>query len=88
VYRRGPPPQYHTSCPAGTRAPRRAGDEELIRHRGSRLAAAAAPGFARRRVFDARLGLTLLHHGVTEFATANVKDFAGLGFQRVFSPLE
>jgi toxin-antitoxin system PIN domain toxin len=49
--------------------------------------AAREPGFARRRVFDARLGLTLRHHGVTEFATANVKDFAGLGFQRVFSPL-
>jgi len=50
--------------------------------------AAGEPGFARRRVFDARLGLTLLHHGVTEFATANVKDFTGLGFERVFSPLE
>ncbi len=50
--------------------------------------AAAEPGFARRRLFDARLGLTLLHHGVTEFATANVKDFDHLGFQRVFNPLE
>jgi toxin-antitoxin system PIN domain toxin len=50
--------------------------------------AAGEPGFARRRVFDARLGLTLLHHGVTELATANVKDFAGLGFRRVFNPLE
>lgn len=50
--------------------------------------AAGEPGFARRHVFDARLGLTLLHHGVTELATANVKDFAGLGFERVFSPLE
>lgn len=49
--------------------------------------AAAAPGFARRRVFDARLGLTLLHHGVTDLATANLKDFAGLGFRRVFNPL-
>jgi hypothetical protein len=50
--------------------------------------AAGQPGFARRRVFDARLGQTLLHHGVTELATANAKDFAGLGFERVFSPFE
>ena len=50
--------------------------------------AAGAPGFPRRRLFDARLGYTLLHHGVTEFATANVKDFQGLGFRRVFNPLE
>jgi toxin-antitoxin system PIN domain toxin len=49
--------------------------------------AAAAPGFARRRVFDARLALTLLHHGVKEFATANVAGFAGLGLPRVFNPL-
>lgn len=50
--------------------------------------AAGEPRFARRRVFDARLAFTLLHHGVTELATANVKDFGGLGFQRVFNPLE
>ena len=50
--------------------------------------AAGEPGYARRRIFDARLGLTLVHHGVGEFATANVKDFAGLGFERVFDPLE
>jgi toxin-antitoxin system PIN domain toxin len=41
-----------------------------------------------RRIIDARLGLTLLYHGVTEFATANVKDFASLGFKRVWNPLE
>lgn len=44
--------------------------------------------FARRRLFDVRLGLTLRHHGVTHFATANVKDFDGLGFMRVWNPLE
>lgn len=49
---------------------------------------ATTPGFARRRVFDARLGLTLRHHGVTEFATANVKDFQDFGFERVWDPLE
>jgi predicted nucleic acid-binding protein len=48
---------------------------------------AAAPGFARRRVYDTRLALTLRHHGVTEFATANVKDFQGFGFTRVWNPL-
>lgn len=40
-----------------------------------------------RRIIDARLGLTLLHHGVTEFATTNPKDFTGLSFQRVWNPL-
>lgn len=49
---------------------------------------AAAPDFARRRIFDVRLAFTLRHHGVTEFATANVKDFEGLGFERVWNPLE
>ncbi len=50
--------------------------------------AAAAKGFARRRIYDARLALTLRHHGVTELATANVKDFEGFGFTRVWNPLE
>jgi toxin-antitoxin system PIN domain toxin len=44
-------------------------------------------GFARRRIFDVRLAKTLQAHGVTEFATANTKDFEGLGFQRVWNPL-
>jgi toxin-antitoxin system PIN domain toxin len=48
---------------------------------------AAAPQFAYRRIYDARLALTLRHHGVTEFATANVKDFEGFGFTRVWNPL-
>jgi toxin-antitoxin system PIN domain toxin len=48
---------------------------------------AAQPGFAFRRIFDARLALVLLHHGVTEFATANERDFAGFGFERVWNPL-
>jgi len=43
--------------------------------------------FPRRQVFDARMGLTLRHGGVTHFATANVKDFQGLGFERVWNPL-
>ena len=49
--------------------------------------ASAQPGFARRRVFDARLALTLRNHGITEFATQNVKDFEGFGFAKVWNPL-
>jgi toxin-antitoxin system PIN domain toxin len=44
--------------------------------------------FAFRRIFDARLALVLRAYGVTEFATANVKDFQGFGFRRVWNPLE
>jgi predicted nucleic acid-binding protein len=44
--------------------------------------------FARRRAFDWRTGLSLLRQGVTEFATVNTKDFEGLGFHRVWNPLE
>ena len=45
-------------------------------------------GFACRRIVDVRLGLTLLHHGVTEFATTNAKDFTDIGFQRVWNPIK
>jgi toxin-antitoxin system PIN domain toxin len=48
---------------------------------------ARAGDFPRRRVFDARIALTLLHHGVSEFATVNVKDFQKFSFQRVWNPL-
>jgi len=48
---------------------------------------AAQRPFARRRIFDARTALTLIRQGVTEFATANVKDFINAGFQRVWNPL-
>lgn len=41
-----------------------------------------------RRIYDIRLGLTLRHYGVKRFATANAKDFKGLGFERVWNPLE
>jgi len=44
--------------------------------------------FAFRRIVDIRLGLTLRHFGVEEFATTNAKDFRALGFQRVWNPLE
>lgn len=49
-------------------------------------AAATSAGF--RRIIDARLALTLRHHGVERFATANAKDFQGFGFERVWSPVD
>jgi uncharacterized protein len=44
--------------------------------------------FARRRIFDTRTALTLRAFGVTDFATANVKNFQSLGFRKVWNPLE
>jgi hypothetical protein len=49
---------------------------------------AAGRDFARRRIYDARLALALRHHGVTELATANSKDFEGFGFRRVWNPAD
>ena len=40
-----------------------------------------------RQIVDARLAITLRHHGVTRFATANVKDFRSFGFEKVWNPL-
>jgi hypothetical protein len=34
-----------------------------------------------------RTALALQAFGVTEFATANVKDFEGLGFAKVWNPI-
>ena len=48
---------------------------------------AAMKDFAIRRIVDLRLGLSLLLMGVTEFATANPKDFDRIGFTRVWNPL-
>lgn len=47
----------------------------------------AEPALARRRVYDARIALSLVAQGVDEFATRNVRDFEGLGFRRVWDPL-
>jgi len=41
-----------------------------------------------RRIIDARLALTLRHHGVTQFATANTKDFLEFDFEKVWNPLD
>jgi len=51
-------------------------------------AIAQGPGIARRAVFDARIALTLRHHGVTEFATRNTPDFEGFGFTRLINPID
>ena len=40
-----------------------------------------------RQIIDARLALTLRHHGVLAFATANVKHFRGFGFAKLWNPL-
>jgi len=49
---------------------------------------ARATAFAFRKLYDIRSALTMTAQGVTEFATVNVKDFEGLGFQKVWNPLE
>ncbi len=49
---------------------------------------AAHQGFPRRRIYDVRLALSLRRQGVTELATANVKDFNDFGFLRVWNPLK
>ena len=48
---------------------------------------ASETGFPRRRTINARLALTLLHHGVRELATANTRDFVALRFKRVWNPV-
>lgn len=62
-----------------TRPPR-----DDARHSRQRVARPRTPY---RVLFDARLALTLRHHGVTELATCNTKDFQGYGFTRVWDPL-
>lgn len=49
---------------------------------------AQRPGIARRAVFDARIALTLRHHGVTDFATRNTADFQAFGFTRLINPID
>jgi toxin-antitoxin system PIN domain toxin len=48
---------------------------------------AADSAFARRRIYDARIALSLIAFGVDEFATLNLKDFQSFGFKRVWNPL-
>jgi hypothetical protein len=44
--------------------------------------------FPRRKIIDLRTSMVLIEQGVREFATANVKDFADVGFDRVWNPLD
>lgn len=39
-----------------------------------------------RYIIDARLVLTFSHHGVTHFAKADEKHFAGFGSEKAWSP--
>ncbi len=48
---------------------------------------ASREDFPRRRIIDARIALTLRHHGVNEFYTRNRRDFLAFGFERVVDPL-
>jgi len=48
---------------------------------------ASTTGSSFRRIIDARLAFTLLHHGVTEFATANVTEFKSFQFDKVWNPV-
>lgn len=45
------------------------------------------PRTPRRRVYDLRIGLSLVAQGVTDFATVNLRDFDHLGFRKVWNPL-
>ena len=51
-------------------------------------ALAADASFPYGRIYDARLALTLRYHGVTEFATRNIRDFQKFGFKKVWDPTE
>jgi len=59
--------------------------EPAVSPRLWKWAASAKSGF--RDIIDARLALTLRRHGVTRFATANVKHFQDFGFTGVWNPL-
>lgn len=60
--------------------------DPLVSHKLWTWAAVTKAGF--RQIIDARLAFTLLHHGVSSFATANQKHFSGFGFAKVWNPLQ
>lgn len=45
------------------------------------------PPESRRRIYALRTDLCLQAFGVTDFATANVKDFEDTGFAKVWNPM-
>ena len=59
--------------------------DPLVSSKLWKWASVTTSGF--REIIDARLAFTLRHHGVTRFATANVKHFQGFGFTEVWNPL-
>ena len=48
----------------------------------------AKPNFARRRIHDLRLALTLRHWGVDEFYTRNTKCFQDIDFAQLINPFD
>ena len=81
-----PAPEAVKACRAFTRNP----NWRIVESRPvmERVWGVASEGeFARRRIIDARLALTLRAAGVTEFATRNAAHFTGFGFERVFDPV-
>lgn len=60
---------------------------DLREERRTALLARLRDDAAFRKLYDARSVLTMTAQGVTEFATANVKDFEGLGFRKVWNPI-
>lgn len=48
----------------------------------------AKPRFGYRGIFDARLALTLQHHGVVELATRNTAHFRSYGFELLVNPID
>jgi uncharacterized protein len=81
------PPEAATFCTALRGNPKwEFGDyEPLVAEPLWKWAATTTAGF--RHIIDARLAFTLRHHGVTHFATANDRHFAGFGFERVWNPI-
>lgn len=59
--------------------------DPLVSRKLWKWASKTSTGF--RDIIDGRLALTLRHHGVTRFATANIKHFQNFGFAEVWNPL-
>jgi uncharacterized protein len=49
---------------------------------------AARADVGRYQIYDARIAITLRHHGVTVFATRNVNHFKALGFDNILNPVD
>ena len=49
---------------------------------------AGSHDFPRRKIIDLRTAMVLIEQGVREFATANIRHFTDVGFDRVWNPLD